>query len=309
MYPPLKKILKFILPAGAWRLLRLHHLKRRQHLAPKIGQHADPEATRKAIGVLDAEWKARIRDVLSCPDNKFIPRCPEAGMLTDGFLTMHNGIRVGGLSYYGAGIMNLLMQNKGVHEPQEERAFQDVLPYIAPGSYMLELGAYWGFYSLWFNCSVPDAKNYLLEPMDDNLEAGVLNFNLNNRSAVFERAFIGARDDPSTSPKTVSVDSFMKLHQIDHLTILHSDVQGAELDMLHGAGNAVRGGKIDYFFISTHSKQLHVACLEFLSIHGYRILASATPEESHADDGVIVAIRNGIPGPAELHIHKKQIPT
>ena len=99
----------------------------------------------------------------------------------------------------------------------------------------------------------------------------------------------------------------MKFHGIERLAILHSDVQGAELDMLHGATGAIREGRIDYFFISTHSQQLHSQCVEFLKKHEYRILASATPEESHADDGVIVAILTGVDGPRQLQIHKKVI--
>lgn len=304
----LKKFVKSVIPSKVWNFARSFYLRRRQRLAPKIGQHADPDRTQKAVGAIDFEWRRRIRDVVSSPDNEYIPRCPNAGVLDNGIITMHNGIKVGGLSYYGAGVMNLLMQNKGVHEPQEERAFQDVLPYIETGSAMLELGAYWGFYSLWFSKAVKGARNYLLEPMDDNLEAGSVNFRLNDATAVFEQAFIGASDDTSTSPKTVTVDSFMKSHSIDRLVILHSDVQGAELDMLHGAINTIRDGKIDYFFISTHSSHLHSACEDFLKEHDYRILASASPEKSHAEDGVIVGIREGVDGPAELHIHQKQIP-
>ena len=45
----------------------------------------------------------------------------------------------------------MLLENKGVHEPQEEKAFLEVLNYVEKGSTMIELGSYWGFYSLWFN--------------------------------------------------------------------------------------------------------------------------------------------------------------
>ena len=40
------------------------------------------------------DWNWRINDVVSCPDNKFIPRLKNAGDLKGGFQLMHNGIRV-----------------------------------------------------------------------------------------------------------------------------------------------------------------------------------------------------------------------
>lgn len=302
----LRKTIKSIVPSRLWEIVRSIHLAKRQKRAPKIGQFDDPEETQKAVGALDGEWRRRIRDVISSPDNAHIPRCEGAGVLDGGVLTMHNGIKVGGLSYYGAGIMNLLMQNKGVHEPQEERAFQDVLPWIGEGGAMLELGAYWGFYSLWFAESVAGARNFLLEPVIDNLEAGSLNFKLNGRQAVFEQAFVGEADQQGPIP-TVSVDSFMQRHAIDRLAILHSDVQGAELGMLHGAAQAFRSRLIDFLFVSTHGNDIHADCLRFIEENGYRILASANLDESFADDGVIVAISPEAQGPDALEISKKTV--
>ena len=219
---------------------------------------------------------------------------------------MHNGLKVGGLSYYGAGIMNLLIENKGVHEPQEERAFQDVLPWIAHGSSMLELGSYWGFYSLWFSKSVVDAKNYLVEPAGDNLEAGRVNFRLNGKQAVFENAYVGAADQSSNhATPTISVDSFLKRQSITKLAILHSDVQGAELDMLRGATQAFERRVIDFCFVSTHTNELHLHCLAFFERNQYRILASANLDQSYAEDGLIVAISPVANGPEKLLISFK----
>ena len=65
---------------------------------------------------------------------------------------MHNGVLVQRGSYYGETATVLLELNRGVHEPQEERIFQEVLPYIPAGGSILELGAYWGFHSIWFAC-------------------------------------------------------------------------------------------------------------------------------------------------------------
>ncbi|MBI4681229.1 MAG: hypothetical protein HY753_08545 [Nitrospirae bacterium] len=93
-------------------------------------------------------WERRINDVLSCPDNKFIPRVNNAGSIKDGFLVMHNGIKVLPLSYSGYPMLKMLIENKGVHEPQEERVFFEILKKMPERAVMMELGCYWSFYSM-----------------------------------------------------------------------------------------------------------------------------------------------------------------
>lgn len=306
----LKSISKKIIPHSLWAFARSIYLNHRTANTPKAGQFGDSEQSLKAIGAINAEWKRRIRDVISCPDNDLIPRCPTSGIVHDGTITMHNGIKVGALSYYGAGIMNLLIQNKGVHEPQEELAFGNVLPYIAEGGVMLELGAYWGFYSLWFSQAVKGAKNFLVEPVPDNLEAGKFNFSINGKEAIFENAFAGKVDSTTeNAPPTVSVDSFLRRHSIERLAILHSDVQGAEVDVLHGASDALSRNRIDYLFISTHGNDLHAECVRLLENRNYRILVSANLDDSYADDGLIVAMSPLANGPAGIEVsHKSKAP-
>lgn len=66
-------------------------------------------------------WEDRIAMVLQCPDNALIPRVPDAGLARGGTITMHNGVKILAGSYYGAPIVRLLKESRGVHEPQEER--------------------------------------------------------------------------------------------------------------------------------------------------------------------------------------------
>ena len=260
----------------------------------------------RSLGNVDAHWRERIDDALACPDNASIPRVPEAGQLVDGVLTMHNGIQVGGLGYYGAGIMNMLIDNCGVHEPQEERAFGEVLKQVPPGSVMLELGAYWAFYSLWFAQEITDADCYLLEPHPTNIRSGQINFQLNQRTATFNQAYVGAVDSAAEDGiDVVTVDSHCQHRGIDRLAVLHSDIQGAEADMLRGAGRMLAAGDIDFLFISTHSNELHAECIRILQSHGYSILASADLEQTYSVDGLIVARGPRVFLPAELAISKK----
>jgi hypothetical protein len=76
------------------------------------------------------DFELKIRDVCAAPDNQRIPRSPQAGQIVGGHLIMHNGLPVIPDSYTGEGMTRLLAKNSGVHEPQEELAFMEVLSRI-----------------------------------------------------------------------------------------------------------------------------------------------------------------------------------
>ena len=259
-----------------------------------------------AVGQIDSDWEQRIADALECPDNDRIPRCENAGKLSGSCITMHNGIRIRALSYYGAGILNLLIKNRGVHEPQEELAFQEVLTFVPPGAVMIELGAYWGFYSLWFASMVRNPTCYLVEPDPRNIESGKQNFKINGKKGNFYKAAAG---DLSTTQlrtgKLITVDDFCRKQKLSHIDILHADIQGAELSMLQGARSLLSESRIDFIFLSTHSNSLHYACLDFLTKFGYVVLCSADCDQTYSYDGLLVVKRGSIQQPEKISISLK----
>lgn len=258
-------------------------------------------------------WQARIKLVQQCTDNQYIPRVANAGAVIGDYQIMHNGLKIHIGSYYGTAMTELLRVNRGVHEPQEERIFQEVLRCLPPQATMIELGAYWGFYSMWFHHAVAQPTCYLVEPSPAYLPLGQQNFALNGMQATFANYWIGARSAPTPPPgvgkstvPTIALDDFLAQKAIDHVHLLHADIQGAELDLLTGAANALNQGRIDYIFISTHGEELHRACIKQLTQLGYSIIADATPAESYAVDGVIGARRAGITAPAAMAIDKRK---
>ena len=286
-----------------WLLTRHHGLGTRIRLCFRF-------RAEKARWLATTCWDDRVRNALAAPDNARIPRVPGAGRIHEGTLTLHNGIRVGDLSYDGEGPRRLMAENRGVHEPQEEYVFQEVLKLLPAGSQMLELGSYWAFYSLWFHAAVKDARCLCVEPDPGNLEMGRGNFVLNHGNipagVVFERAYAGAADGVGADGTPVAcVDSLMKRHGIPRLAILHADTQGHEMNVLRGAEKALRAGTIDYVFLSTHSNLLHRQCLALLKKHGFRILADADLLETYSFDGLIVARRAGLEGPATFPIARR----
>src|SRR5882724_1438238 len=125
---------------------------------------------------LSESWKKRIDEVLSSPDNDFIPRSENAGKIKNGKQTMHNGLKILLGSYYGPEYSQMLLLNKGVHEPQEERVFLEALKTIPSGAVMIEMGAFWSFYSMWFNSKIQNGRNFMIEPDAFNMGHGKRNF-------------------------------------------------------------------------------------------------------------------------------------
>ena len=266
----------------------------------------DVRLARSAIGEITPRWRERIDDVLMCPDNDHIPRHPKAGQLRGSQLIMHNGIRVEALGYYGAGLLNMLIENRGVHEPQEERVFGDILPTLPESCTMIEAGAYWGFYSLWFASVVPFPKCHLIEPSHGKLQVGIRNFKQNGFDAEFLRAYVGAKKGRNANGHlVVSVDDYCRKKKIEHVTILHADIQGWEYEMLEGSKSMLANGKIGYIFISSHSNKLHYQCIDYLKSHGYDILISADMDETYSVDGLLVARYQNLPGPRNVAISKR----
>ncbi len=250
-------------------------------------------------------WTQRITTVKASQDNQQLKHVADAGRVFENYQLMGNGLKITLGSYYDYGNTHLLIENRGVHEPQEELAFEKILTTMPPGGTMMELGSYWAFYSMWFARDVKDARCVMIEPDPHKMNFGKLNFKLNGLTGTFDNGYITDTTNLSTSIPYYSVDFLMEKHGISHLNILHSDIQGFELKMLDGCATALHDGAIDYFFISTHSNELHIQCIERLKSFDYIILCEANLNESFSVDGLIVAKKNGAAGPEKVEISKK----
>ena len=137
---------------------------------------------------------ARIEIAAECHDCDDIPKVESAGTVLEepegSVQLMHNGLRIFVDSHYGSYNTEIIRRLHGHHEPQEERAFFEVLRTIRHGGTIMELGSFWAYYSLWFLTVVPESKAILVEPLESSLHAGQKNFELNQRKGVFVRAAI-----------------------------------------------------------------------------------------------------------------------
>ena len=254
---------------------------------------------------LNKYWDKRLNETVECPDNNHIPRVTNAGEVINGKQIMHNGIKIHLGSYYGPEVAQVLKANRGVHEPQEERIFAEVLKAIPENANMIEMGSFWSFYSMWFNKEIVGARNFMIEPEQFNLKCGFRNFELNNMIGDFTQAFIG-KESKDTGTRTVCVDDFVNEKDISHIHLLHSDIQGFEYDMLLGAEKTINASKVDFIFISTHSNGVHQKCLKFLKKKRFHIKADIDMENTYSEDGLIVAQRERDLWTEDIALSKKE---
>jgi hypothetical protein len=231
-----------------------------------------------------------------CPDWYELDKVPDAGKIRQGLLVMHNGVKVLPTAYQGYGHGKLMQRALGIHEPQEERLFRDVIVQLPAESSMIELGSYWAYYSLWFQQVIPDAFNLMVEPKLSHLNYGKRHFKLNDFKGEFLQAGVGKESSLTDDQlRIVTVDELLDIYSLSKLTILHSDIQGYELEMLQGSKDAIQNYMIDFFFISTHSDELHKDCLDLLIEANYQILDHYLINESWNPDGLILAQSPHIP--------------
>jgi hypothetical protein len=234
--------------------------------------------------------RERIEKTVACKDCEYIPKVEDAGKIIDGYQIMHNGLKIIQGCYHGDWMSEIISRCKGHHEPQEEKAFYEVLNRINDGSTMIEVGSFWTYYSMWFNRKVKRAKNYMIDVDQNVLQIGQRNFELNNLKGEF---FVD-------SVPNFNFSSFLESNKIQHVDILHADIQGWEYHLLEDCKSSL--DKIGYIFVSTHTDQftpgiswgsprelLHEDCLKFLKDHGFIILCEHNMKESASNDGLIVA--------------------
>lgn len=231
------------------------------------------------------DFPGRFREIISDPLNLLIERDPRAGYIgNQHYVVLHNGIAVPfeGPDAYCGTFSHILIFNRGVHEPLEEYVFQEMLRQLPEAPVMLELGAYWGHYSMWVKRKRPAATVYLVEAEAAYLEVGVKNFRRNRLDGEFIQAFVGKGQ--------FGVDAFLTEKGLARLDVLHADIQGFEDQMLADCAGALSRHAIDYVFVSTHSQELHRHVVDVLLGHGYRVeVSSDFDHDSTSFDGLVFA--------------------
>lgn len=298
-------LIKFILEKRHGFIFMRNQLRYRKDIAKSL---IDGNLLKNLDSSSSSHWIPRIKLVKESPDNDKIKHVANSAQFNKDFnFILHNGIIIDPLSYYGLPVLEMLYRNRGVHEPEEEYAFQEILTKIPQNATMIELGAYWSFYSMWFNRTVKNAKNYMIEPK--YIESGIKNFKLNNMNGDFTKAFVSNKSEKPTEDNdipTLCLDDFVSIKNIQFIDILHSDIQGFEYKMLEGAQNVLNTKKVGYIFISTHSEELHQQCYDHLTLKGYDLVCASNIDESYSWDGLLIFKNPNYKGIEKVNISKRK---
>lgn len=261
------------------------------------------------------EWQ-RLEMTVKCRDTDYIPKVRNAGQVLKTaqgreVQIMHNGLKMVYGGYHGEWMGEIIKKLNGHHEPQEEKAFYEVLKRLGKktDTTIIELGSFWSYYSLWFLKNSEAATAIACEPDPNNIKIGIANAKINqlDKRIQFIDAAAGNIDgktvdftlDSDVSKKINStirtVDSLVEEKNIDKIGILHLDVQGVELEALKGALGSIKASKVRFVFVSTHhyffsgDPLTHKKCADFIEENGGHIITSHNVLESFSGDGLIVA--------------------
>ena len=163
---------------------------------------------------------------------------------------------------------------------------------------MIEIGASWSYYSMWFLKDRPHRRAVVVEPDPNGLALAERHLALNGLHAQVRRGYVGERYGalvaglPDPPPR---IDLAALIAEVGFVDLLHCDAQGAEIEALHDAAAAFRAGRIGWLFLSTHGATIsgdpltHQRCLATLIGLGAVIAAEHDLHESFSGDGLIVA--------------------
>lgn len=277
---------------------------------------SDSESKNINHPTLSSDEMKRIEMTVRCADSSEIPKVWNAGEYGSDehgpFQVMHNGITITKDCYQGPWMSKVIELLRGHHEPQEELAFHEVLktlkkyPSHFQGHSILELGSFWGYYSLWFAKEFPESTVVCLEPDLQHLEVGKQNFLRNGVSGNFINAkiaresklrsrFICPSDGNERFVEALSFSSVLEKADLTEVDIVHVDVQGAEIDLLLDLSNVLQKTQIRFIFVSTHdlvisgSPTTHQDSLRILESNGAHIICEHSVPESFSGDGFILA--------------------
>jgi hypothetical protein len=118
-----------------------------------------------------------------------------------------------------------------------------------------------------------------------HFQSGIHNFSANDLRATFINQFVSA--------DAFTVDKFFSTCNAAGLDILHSDIQGYELQMLENASKTLASGLVKYIFLSTHSEKIHSECAALIGKYDYRIeVSSGFDHHTTSSDGFLLASSN-----------------
>jgi hypothetical protein len=190
---------------------------------------------------------------------------------------------------------NTFFKEKTNLNDTKEIYFQ-LLHLLPPNANILQLGCVWTCKLKQNMKKLTDKNdNYLKTENSDNIE--LFNGYIGMGHYVGSSSFCPSDFRKINTPeynikKIIENNEFYNYNENENniIDILHSDIQGAEVDMLIGSINVLK--KIGFFVLFTYSGKSHNTCIDFMTANKFTILIDNAVEESVSADGLIIAVNN-----------------
>ena len=256
----------------------------------------------------DQTLREQAERVCAHPNMNYFQFHEKAGQVEDGFLYSWDGT-LWSVACMDRDMIAYFQAVRGMSDPEEIWAFLEVLKEHPGGPLtIMEAGAGGGVMGMHAMNFHTETRAVMVEAHPGHFRATQENLGKNGFSerGLVLHAAVGAEagrvvkftdegygsniDQAGKFLATqVTVGSLMLDLSLDNLDILHMDVQGAEVNVLYGAEEELRQGRIKHVLIGTHSDGLQAMARNFLEDCGYCITVDVKPSESICADGVLAA--------------------
>ncbi len=171
---------------------------------------------------------------------------------------------------------------------------------------MIEFGAWWAYYSIWFLRELPNGRVTAIEPDPNGLEVGRRNAMHNGVLDRFEvtPGAVGEQpgesitvphetDSGASTVQQLSIPMLLERAGWDRVDLVLADIQGFETALIDTALDALASGRVRFLLISTHHHSIsgdpltHQDLLERLEGLDAHLIAEHTVSESFSGDGLI----------------------
>ncbi len=212
------------------------------------------------------------------------------------------------------------------HE-HEIRLFKSIIEDVDPNNpVMIEIGSFWGLWSLLFRKKFENGKNILIELGKRQLYVGLRNFYNNRFDCAFYHGGFNVEDSQTfenrkfdieydtyadadvnidnlissdeelrgyfecmeMTGKNLEFEKIITENKIDEISLLHMDIQGSELNLIRDIRSYLKSKKIINLVVATHSSQIHEEIINILKSYEYKILIESE-YGSIGGDGYIYA--------------------